>query len=122
MVHPPIPGETHPFYGDLHNRKLLLPSIKAKKYPSAEWMARQESLYTTAQQGNIERVQALLMHEGEPLNVNLASSSTGMTVLHYAASRGHLQIVQLLVDQCGAIVDMADREGEVSKLVILTEM
>ncbi|KAL4264569.1 hypothetical protein AB1N83_004346 [Pleurotus pulmonarius] len=41
-----------------------------------------------------------------------AVPETGSTALHAAASRGYLDIVQWLVEQCGAMPDLEDKEGE----------
>jgi hypothetical protein len=43
---------------------------------------------------------------------NTPHPHTGLTPLHYAASRGHLDIARYLVDECGALVDMEDPSGE----------
>jgi hypothetical protein len=45
----------------------------------------------------------------EPLNRH-----TQITPLHAASTHGHLPIVRFLVDECGAILEMEDSEGEVS--------
>ncbi|RKP25518.1 ankyrin repeat-containing domain protein, partial [Syncephalis pseudoplumigaleata] len=47
---------------------------------------------------------------------NAPSSHSGMTPMQYAASRGHLEVVQMLADQFNAFVDIADREGETALL------
>ncbi|KAG0027111.1 hypothetical protein BGZ82_009147 [Podila clonocystis] len=46
-------------------------------------------------------------------SIDNVSSATGMNPLHFAAARGHSDVVRILVDQAGAGVDMQDREGEV---------
>lgn len=45
--------------------------------------------------------------------IDNVSSATGMNSLHFAAARGHSEVVRILVDQAGAGVDIQDREGEV---------
>lgn len=62
-----------------------------------------KKLFQTASQGG--EVEAFSLS-------NDASSRTGFTVLHAAASRGYLDIVKWLVEDCGAIPDLEDREGE----------
>ncbi|KAK9727773.1 hypothetical protein K7432_001592 [Basidiobolus ranarum] len=47
--------------------------------------------------------------------INTPSTFTGLTVLHYAASRGHLVLIEYLLD-AGAEVDFEDREGETALL------
>jgi hypothetical protein len=46
-------------------------------------------------------------------SIDNVSSATGMNPLHFAAARGHSEVVRILVDQAGAGVDIQDREGEV---------
>jgi hypothetical protein len=46
-------------------------------------------------------------------SIDNVSTATGMNPLHFAASRGHEEIVRILIDQAGAGVDAPDREGEV---------
>ncbi|KAJ3089344.1 hypothetical protein HK102_006615 [Quaeritorhiza haematococci] len=48
--------------------------------------------------------------------VNLTTSATGLVPLHYAASKGYLDVVQVLVESAGALVDLPDPEGETSLL------
>ncbi|KAH7887859.1 hypothetical protein F5I97DRAFT_1806415, partial [Phlebopus sp. FC_14] len=70
---------------------------------SAGDLALLKKLFATAlQSGNIEAF-AL---------ANDASSRTGLTALHAAASRGYLHIVKWLIEHCGAMPDLEDREGE----------
>ncbi|KAG0027985.1 hypothetical protein BGZ81_005119 [Podila clonocystis] len=49
-------------------------------------------------------------------SIDNVSSATGMNPLHFAAARGHSEVVRILVDQAGAGVDMQDREGETALL------
>ncbi|KAJ1976513.1 hypothetical protein H4R34_003954, partial [Dimargaris verticillata] len=50
------------------------------------------------------------------LTAGSANTATGMAPLHYAAKRGHLEIVQWLVDHARVAVDQCDREGETALL------
>ncbi|KAJ1925958.1 hypothetical protein IWQ60_004219 [Tieghemiomyces parasiticus] len=52
----------------------------------------------------------------EEVAADSAMPSTGMTALHYAAKRGHLEVVQWLVDVARAPVDQCDRENETALL------
>ncbi|KAF9302456.1 hypothetical protein BGZ74_005330 [Mortierella antarctica] len=49
-------------------------------------------------------------------SIDNVSSATGMNPLHFAAARGHSEVVRILVDQAGAGVDIQDREGETALL------
>ncbi|GJJ07266.1 hypothetical protein Clacol_001466 [Clathrus columnatus] len=43
---------------------------------------------------------------------NEASPRTGLTVLHVASNKGHLDTLKWLIEDCGAIIDLEDKEGE----------
>jgi hypothetical protein len=99
--------------------------------------AQLESLYAAASSGDLPLLQRLFKNAIETNGVqpfglaNDATSRTGFTVLHAAASRGYLEIVKWreslstlrsrvdnehsssVVDHCGAMPDVEDREGEV---------
>jgi hypothetical protein len=117
FVHPPVPGETHPFYGDDHNRHVRLPSLQTDPEPTPEQLAAQARLFTAAECGAVRIVREILTGP-EYIDVNAPSPQSTMTPLQYAASRGHLEVVQMLADQFGAFVDIEDREGEVSNRFI----
>ncbi|KAG6817214.1 hypothetical protein H0H87_011572 [Tephrocybe sp. NHM501043] len=80
--------------------------------------AQLESLYAAATSGDLPLLKQLFQNalrtgEVEPFSLaNNASSRTGFTALHAAASRGYLDIVKWLVEDCGAMPDLEDREGE----------
>ncbi|KNZ73817.1 Putative E3 ubiquitin-protein ligase C36B7.05c [Termitomyces sp. J132] len=80
--------------------------------------AQLESLYAAAISGDLILLKhlfqnALINGEVEPFSLaNNASSRTGFTALHAAASRGYLDIVTWLIEDCGAMPDLEDREGE----------
>ncbi|KAH9994111.1 hypothetical protein BJV74DRAFT_832001 [Russula compacta] len=83
--------------------------------------AQLEALYAAASSGDLPLLQRIIhnaLQSGnvEPFSlVNGASSRTGLTALHAAASRGYIDIVKWLVEGCGAILDLEDREGEVKR-------
>ncbi|KDQ20611.1 hypothetical protein BOTBODRAFT_100253, partial [Botryobasidium botryosum FD-172 SS1] len=99
-------------------------------YPSPSQL---EATFAAASSGNLEQLQrlfqsALSESDAEAFALaNDAAARTGLTALHAAASRGHLDVVQwrmsyfaldsdrcpcLVVDHCGAMVDLEDKEGE----------
>ncbi|KAL7282503.1 hypothetical protein ACG7TL_003974 [Trametes sanguinea] len=87
----------------------------SKSHPSA---AQLEALHAAAASGDLKRVQtefrkAVRADDVDPFELaNDASTRTGLTALHAAASRGYLDIVKWLVEECGAIPDIEDKEGE----------
>lgn len=99
--------------------------------------AQLESLYAAASSGDLPLLKKLFKNaleagDVEPFSLaNDASTRTGFTALHAAASRGYLDIVTwcewrlgiethslkviyTVVEECGAIPDLEDKEGEVS--------
>jgi Ankyrin repeats (many copies) len=98
--------------------------------------AQLEALYAAASSGDLPLLQRIIRNASQTGNiepfslVNDASSRTGLTGLHAAASRGYLNIVKwrknarfpshsipdetyVVVEDCGAIPDLEDKEGEV---------
>ncbi|KAF7971765.1 hypothetical protein HWV62_19939 [Athelia sp. TMB] len=92
-----------------------IPATPAQNHPSP---AQLESLFAAASSGDLPLLQKLFTTALQTGNVenfalaNDASSRTGLTALHAAASRGYLDIVKWLVEDCGAIPDLEDKEGE----------
>lgn len=109
------------------------PSYHPPQHPSP---AQLESLYAAASSGDLLLLQRLFRNALESGDVqpfslaNDASTRTGLTALHAAASRGYLDIVIwcalacsdhecgthgkcLVVESCGAMPDLEDKEGEV---------
>ncbi|RHZ63724.1 hypothetical protein Glove_328g26 [Diversispora epigaea] len=131
-VNPPIPGESHRYYGNIHIKQVKLPSnnqslrgtsTNSTKYSDANGSTESDlDIHKATSEGNMDRVKALLDPRGSGettssfLLANEASSSSGLTPLHYAASRGHLEIVKWLIDAAGAIVDLEDQTGETALL------
>ncbi|KAI0068941.1 hypothetical protein BV25DRAFT_67095 [Artomyces pyxidatus] len=80
--------------------------------------AQLEALYAAASSGDLPLLERTIRNASQSANVepfslvNGASSRTGLTALHAAASRGFAEIVQWLVEKCGAIPDLEDKEGE----------
>jgi Ankyrin repeats (3 copies) len=126
FIHPPIPGQVHQYYGSIHNTQLLLPAItdqaspkvspkpKPKPKPQPKPKRESTSLYTAASNGNLQKLKELL---NENNNVNQDQPITGLTLLHFAASRGHLDVTRSLCEEYGASTDIEDREGEVIRVL-----
>lgn len=110
----------------------VVPAKPPKPSPSA---AQLESLQAAASSGDLSLLKKLFRNAldagevGSFALANDASPRTGLTALHAAASRGHLVIVQwrtsrstrsllmlicsVVLEECGAIPDIEDKEGEV---------
>ncbi|KAK0230505.1 hypothetical protein IW262DRAFT_1444924 [Armillaria fumosa] len=86
--------------------------------PPAPSPAQLEALYAAALSGDLPLLKKLFATALESSNIgsfslaNVASSRTGFTTLHAAASRGYLDVVTWLVEDCGAMPDLEDKEGE----------
>lgn len=70
--------------------------------------------------GHVEQVRDIILRLPQLKDsIDNISSATGMNPLHFAASRGHDEIVRTLIDHAGAGVDTQDREGEVRLMEII---
>ncbi|KAF8450386.1 hypothetical protein L210DRAFT_2385842 [Boletus edulis BED1] len=96
----------------------LLSPLPRTQVPSRPSPAQLEALSAAASQGDLALLKKLFdtaLQSGDLeafALANDASSRTGFTALHAAASRGYLDIVKWLVENCGAMPDLEDREGE----------
>ncbi|CAG8690912.1 7762_t:CDS:2, partial [Ambispora leptoticha] len=129
-VHPPVPGESHKYYGNIHVKQVKLPSTSLT--PSYQNQRRQskenlsndanQSIYEATAAGHLWRVKELLDPQGVAetshsfLIANETNQSSGLTPLHYAASKGHLEIVEYLIETAGAMIDLEDSTGETALL------
>ncbi|KAF7730660.1 hypothetical protein EC973_001609 [Apophysomyces ossiformis] len=116
---PPIPGESHQYYGFSHNNFIKLPHLTTapKSNSPTNIKSKQTNLRTAASAGNLAMLKQILLLVSDPLKaVNEAQTSTGLTPLHIAASRGHLDIVQCLIEEYEVAVDSRDKEGETALL------
>src|SRR5256885_15740154 len=111
FVYPPIPGEIHKYYGNIHSKQVKLPpnSISNTYYHRD---SEDMDIYEATSNGCLTKVKEILAPKGSGGKVtdftraNVANFSSGLTPLHYAASRGHLNVVKWLVENAGAIVDL----------------
>jgi len=123
---PAVPGEVHKYYGYSHNKFLKLPHINpvhtvtnapapnasTKRSPSKS--KEHKTLRSVALSGNLALLRQFLQMVPDQLQaVNDPHPATGLTCLHFAASRGHLKIIQCLVEEYAVRVDSTDKEGEV---------
>ncbi|KAI6047297.1 ankyrin repeat-containing domain protein, partial [Pisolithus marmoratus] len=97
----PLGPPVHPVQNQSHPSPAQLEALCAAA--SSGDLVLLKKLFSTALQGG----------EVEPFALaNDASTRTGFTALHSAASRGFLDIVRWLIEECGAMPDLEDREGE----------
>jgi hypothetical protein len=123
------------------------PTMTAALPASHPSPAQLEALYAAASSGDISLLKRLFKSSLESGDVeafalaNDASSRTGLTALHASASRGYIDIVQWctrfftyseihvslccvyicsVIEHCGAIPGLEDKEGEVSQLAVDT--
>ncbi|KAI9489636.1 hypothetical protein BDB00DRAFT_962087 [Zychaea mexicana] len=111
---PPVPGERHKYYGDAHNKFIKLPQLAttATTKTTVE-SSPHRTLHSLASSGSLPLFKRLLLHLPDPLKaVNDPHPSTGLTPIHFAASRGHVEIVRCLVEDYHVSVDSRDKEGE----------
>ncbi|KAF8314700.1 hypothetical protein DL93DRAFT_2097093 [Clavulina sp. PMI_390] len=80
--------------------------------------AQLEAIYGAASSGDMTQLRRLFRTAEEDQGIgafalaNDATSRTGLTPLHAACSRGHLEIARWLIEDCGAMADLEDKEGE----------
>ncbi|TPX58554.1 hypothetical protein SpCBS45565_g07976 [Spizellomyces sp. 'palustris'] len=139
LVGPCLPHRVHPIYGSFHFPQCdgILPTLQSTSTVSssaAQSATHTESFQETAERelveavmsGDVSRVSDLLKTQGKQNLDNQGqdssnefsfgrgvSNATGLGLVHYAASRGHLEVLQLLVERTSLVdVDVKDREGE----------
>jgi hypothetical protein len=117
---PAVPGETHKYYGYSHNKYIKLPQLANLPPPPIVKQQNKsnelKTLRSVALSGNLALLRQFLQLVPDPFKaVNDPHPATGLTCLHFAATRGHLKIVQCLVEEYAVRVDSVDKEGEVNK-------
>ncbi|EMD40637.1 hypothetical protein CERSUDRAFT_43468 [Gelatoporia subvermispora B] len=96
-----------------------VPSAPVRPAKPSPLPAHLEALNAAAATGDLKCVQDAFRKAVENDNVdpfslaNDASPRSGLTALHTAARRGHINIVKWLMEECGAMSDVEDKEGEV---------
>jgi ankyrin repeat protein len=73
---------------------------------------KSKDLYSSAASGQLFQVQRLLAKGCDP---NLPHMS-GLLPIHFAASRGHVELVAFLLESKQQHVDVVDKEGEVRQM------
>ena len=113
-ITPPVPSESHPWYGGAYQQGLHSALISEREHINVHEHGNGNQItdmtvFTASMTGNLAVLRELLKTH----DPNTTQPSTGLSALHYASSRGHIQLVNYLLDNAGATVDLEDREGEV---------
>ncbi|KAI7847537.1 hypothetical protein BDC45DRAFT_351636 [Circinella umbellata] len=74
----------------------------------------ESELTTLAATGNLLGLRERIEDNTIQVDPDQSQSGTGLRPLHFAASRGFLNIVTCLIEKAGATVDATDKEGEVN--------
>ncbi|TPX30946.1 hypothetical protein SmJEL517_g05626 [Synchytrium microbalum] len=114
---PVLPNVPHPIYGNLHLNGggysisgspaltvLQSSTLKEASPPPVD------SLTSACLSGDVDSVLGLITTENH--SVNVANTPSGLLPIHIAATKGHTHLVQALVEQAGAIIDLGDKEDE----------
>ena len=74
----------------------------------------ESDLTTLAATGNLLGLRERIEDTTIQVDPDQSQSGTGLRPLHFAASRGYLNIVTYLIEEAGATVNAMDQEGEVN--------
>lgn len=77
------------------------------------------NLHRSVASGQLTLVQKLIANGCDP---NLPHVTTGLRPIHFAASRGHVDLVKYLVETSKCQVDAIDKEGEVRFICCLINL
>jgi hypothetical protein len=103
---PCLPDTPHVFYGSAH---ILAQERVSGPEPSREIkVIAQENIFQVVKKGDLEGVLKLMEF------ANDVESATKNSVLHLAASLGHLDIVKSLVEKGNTNLNALNSEGEVA--------
>ena len=130
QTHPVLPGLPHPIYGSLHLSQSA-PKVTSNSSDIPILASSASSLSATSaskdQTSPIDEFTSALLSGDADLalklianrniTVNTANSASGLLPLHIAASRGHVELVIALCEKAGAIIDLGDKEDEVSTVI-----
>lgn len=72
-------------------------------------------LHCSVVSGQLNLVQRLISNGCDP---NTPHTTTGLRPIHFAASRGHVNLVQFLAQLNNVDIDAIDKEGEASILLL----
>lgn len=114
FVTPPILSEPHAWYGSEHQQPLhsilsrQCESLLASNDTINHSHITDINIFDAAMSGDLQSL-IILLETQAPDSIQ---ASTGLSPLHFASSRGHIEIVKHLLDIAGASVDIMDKEGE----------
>lgn len=117
FVTPPILSEPHAWYGSEHQQPLhsilsrQCESLLASNDTINHSHITDINIFDAAMSGDLQSL-IILLETQAPDSIQ---ASTGLSPLHFASSRGHIEIVKHLLDIAGASVDIMDKEGEVRR-------
>ncbi len=89
---------------NIEKEKQVIIIILLQKYKCID---KEHTLRTIANLGNLEDLKLLLKMD---VDINQAGPKTGKTAMHYAAQKGHLKVVEMLITS-GANIDLKDKDG-----------
>ena len=106
--------------------------IEAGANPNSRTLDGTTPLYVAATQGHLDAVKVLLRAKADPMLATPSASGTGFVPLDMAVQKGHLQMVQELIQQvgikgCGGesggllALNVAAREQHVEIMALLTD-